>query len=565
MKPTRTGTKARRRRRSRREGMALVIVMIFGVGALMLVTTMLSLSEASMKQAGELHRQKALVGVLKSGFSAAMNEIQRNDLTPGFDPDNDGIGALVGTKVGTVYEGVAVTSPSGQLLGRYRATLYEKTVGGVDHSVVRVVAVYPSFANPQYVVAAEGEIRRMQLFGDANPLSIVHDFVSNDIFNPGNLSPQQLNIIAPDADVPAVNVTDAGVWDQLLDELGDTNRTDDDTSITNPNVVVKGADPDDAGNLLENDTGTVTNAGDGVLDASLMRSARAEFLARANAAKITHNGTVSTSQVDASGETVTLGGYGSVDGSGNPVPITDVDGDGVHDQVFFADNSVKIKGTLKGRGTLVVEHKLQVENGGNFEWQGVVIVVGEAGSDPGDMDNHSHIEMDQGGKFHIKEGFLAQIGGDVLAEIKPGAGSDRVIDGGWMLLAGDGEDVNLDFASGSGSDGFVVNGMLTTYGNETDIDLPNGFTLNLTGSMAVVGDDTRNDNDVDINIGGKINLTFNNGTFRESLKNLGDILPADDKNKPPVIGSYWENAGTTTLSAQEAQLSTGTKWGKGEL
>lgn len=112
----------RRVRRSRRRGAALVIVMIFAVGAIMLVTTMLTLTNQSVKTVGEMHAQKNLNLVLKTGLASALNEVTQNT-----DPGNDGVGALTG---GSGSPGVAVTSPTGIVLGRYRVTVDRTTYSG---------------------------------------------------------------------------------------------------------------------------------------------------------------------------------------------------------------------------------------------------------------------------------------------------------------------------------------------------------------------------------------------------------------------------------------------------
>ena len=84
-------------RASRRRGAALVLVMIFGVAALMMITTSLALTHQSTKAQGEVERQKNLHAVLKAGIAAAINEVNRNEYQKAFglgtyDPQGDGAG-----------------------------------------------------------------------------------------------------------------------------------------------------------------------------------------------------------------------------------------------------------------------------------------------------------------------------------------------------------------------------------------------------------------------------------------------------------------------------------------
>ena len=60
MKLTAIDPRTGRKMRAKRRGAALVLVLIFSVGALAMVTTMLTMSDKAAKQQGETERQKNL-------------------------------------------------------------------------------------------------------------------------------------------------------------------------------------------------------------------------------------------------------------------------------------------------------------------------------------------------------------------------------------------------------------------------------------------------------------------------------------------------------------------------
>ncbi|MCO5165364.1 MAG: hypothetical protein M9894_03225 [Planctomycetes bacterium] len=490
---------------SRRRGAALVLVMIFGVGALMLVTTMLSLTDSSAKSVGEMHAQKNLTLVLKTGMATAMAE-----LLDGTDPGNDGVGTISG---GNGNPGVAVTSPTGTLLGRYRVALDTTSTPG--KTIMVVCAAHPDFANPRRLAACEVEVATGVLTGNANALSFSGDTDDDNKFQgPANAS--HLQIRAPDGDVPAVNLMDSGLHSSF-------------NSVITPKATIIGQDKDNP-ESLGSGSASVTNNPPGVLNETTMSAVRTGVVQLAAQVKASPTQTLSTSL-----GTQTLANTGN----------------------YYINGHTTVNGTFKGSGTLVIEGNLTVNNGAKLDWNGTIIVIGNVSNPNG---HNADVLLKSGGKLDMdhanSQSFLFVVGQDTKITAEPGAGSQRDITGGLLLLSGPNEDAKFEFKSGGGSDGFNINGIMAAYGSKLSFTAANGYNMALTGSLAFVTQEGGNGRYTEFKKenGGTVSLTFNGGVFNQALTKLGTFMAGNPNATPPAFGAYWERPATTVLLHQNSIL-----------
>ncbi|MCO5165360.1 MAG: hypothetical protein M9894_03205 [Planctomycetes bacterium] len=498
-------------RSSRRRGAALVLVMIFGVGALMLVTTMLALTDSSAKSVGEMHAQKNLTLVLKTGMATAMEEIISNT-----DAGGDGVGTILG---GDGNPGVAVTSPTGTLLGRYRVTIDTTTFPGKQ--VMRVVAAHPDFTDSprRRLAACEVEVSKGRLRGEANALSFSGETDDDNKFQaPANAN--HLIIRAPDGDVPAVNLSDSGLHSSF-------------NSVIASSATILGQDKDNP-DSLGSGANSVTNDEPGVLNETTLSGVRTGVVQQAAQVK---NSLLTTTLATTLGS----GGAGTLLPTGN----------------YYVPGHTNISGTLTGSGTLVIEGNLTVKNGAKLDWNGTIIVIGSV-SNPNSQN--AEVKFESGGKLDMdhanSQSFLFVVGQDTKLTAEPGAGSQRDVTGGILLLSGPNEDAKFEFKSGGGSDGFNINGIMAAYGSKLSFTAANGYNMALNGSLAFVTQEAGNGRYTEFKKenGGTVSLTFNNTVFSDALDKLGEFLPANSDALPPSMGAYWERPAPTVLAAQNAQL-----------
>lgn len=553
MRDTRTGRRANGRR-----GAALVLVMIFGVAALMLVTTMLSLSRSAAMQEGAQHRQKELVAVLKAGIAAAVNEINtaRSQQGSYSDPEGNGPGAM-GCNA-TQRDGIAVTAPDGRVLGYFRSVVERDAVrtgypAGAD--VLVVTAAWPSFTHPQrQVVAAEVFVAPQRLPFGSHPFEGTGEFDKAKKNFWSIAADANVNISAPDADVPAVNFTDPDLHESFVDEV-----------IPELNTL-EGADPNNPGTLVDG-AATVTNDADpGIINQDSLEAIRAGINARVASAIATGK--------DLNDGLVPVSINGAPVANLNDVEDWFDDNDGtidLGDGVFFVGDDERLDldngDTLKGSGTLVVTDEFIIENGGKLDWTGDIIVAD---------NNKSKLSVAKDGIVRMKDGVLAVVSDDGSTKL------DFKKDGD-VVLGTEDDPVAVTLIAGTAKDetklvmkkdlDFTLYGVLTVLASkkiEWTIDKDSGgqdSQIDIHGAVSLVMlDDGVSKTDLKITMkkGTTVNMTFTQDTVDGALENLGEFFDPTNTILPMKVSAYWERATDDVISQQEAVMDTVTpvsNWG----
>ncbi len=508
-------------RRARREGAALVIVMIFGVGALTLVLTLLSLGQAGAKVESERHQDKALHAVARYGAAMAINEVNRERLTPISydDPTGNGDGCILfdnGTG-GDGLEGWRVRTADGKLLGRFRAMVRTEVDGATTRNILSVVAAWPELLTDMNEVrsrvqkgqmrlaAVEVEIRRGRPYFDRNAFSVRGDADAGS--SPGVYGrSNQVNIRGNG--VPAVNISDLSTYNTFLGNL-------------NQFGTVSGLDPDTSSAAVD-EADTVTNDDTGLLDEEVLTEIADGIDGRVTT--ILGSGTEITAAQASSGATLPGGTY-------------------------FIDDDVTIGNgnTLSGSGTLVITESVEIV--GTLDWDGTVIVA-----------NSHDAKVEVKGRLNVTGVLAIQgIGDEADMGVTVRNGGRLTVDGpgAFTILTSpksDGHEKTLfNYESGARID---VDGIFSVLGSGIDMDFDTGAEVAVTGSMAIVTP-TNATQGVDIRFrpGAQMELNFNGDNFDGAVNALGAFFDPDGTILPVSIPGYVERGAITVLEQQETTLS----------
>lgn len=488
-----------------RRAAALVIVLIFSVGAIVLVVGLLSAATDSYTSAHEVHGLKALHAVARAGIAAAVNEINRDRAEGTFDPGGDGVGAITVGPDGR--PGVAVSASDGRLLGRYRTTIRQDGA----RVVLVVVAVHPSFEDPRAVVAAEGEVLRGPVPFGANALSFDGETSAGGGAGLQVTGNPKVTITDPSLSVPAINASDPAWLQELIRELL-------------PTSTVIGGDPDNPGAAASGQA-TVTNLPAGTISQYML----GELLTR-------------------------LRGYVDTTAPGaTPITTPDTVRDTTLPQgTYVIDGPLKLGKVLRGSGTLFVRDTVDIQNGGRLDWRGEVIVAGDAAA---------LLHVESGGRLSVgPAGVLAVEAAD------PSSGLGLQLDGGGRLdvsgavvaLTGAAEDVRLEPGSR-----VAVTGVFALLGQDLELAFAQGSGFSVTGSVAFVvppGATTGVDV-ITMRSGTEVTLTFSRADFVAALDALGEFFDPTGRILPVQVPSYWERGARTVLAEQEAALGGAGPWG----
>lgn len=513
-----------------------MLVMVFSVGALMLVTTMLALADTGAKTSGELERHKNIQAVLKAGIAAAINEINRDVTTSSgnYDPDSDGVGALTGY-TGTPGDcpGVPVTvtladGTTTRTLGYYRVTVRE--VGGKD--VLTILAAWPSFtapANQRLLAAAELEIAKTDPIGPDRPFNIAGEFSDDtnldfDFTNGNKLRVDGVDEHTTDpANVPAANITDSTAESAFL------------TNFANEAFRWEGADKNDPSVTASTRADSLTNEASPVMNATNMEKVR-QFYANL---------------VDEKADTTLPLGTSSF--------TSDTDlGDGV----FIVPSDLQVGSELRGSGTLIIDGSLQVNHSGRLIWDGDVIVTnfdGVAGVDGNhDLNGGSQVQTASGAKFEITGNLimLAASGQNTQFQIQGGSAGGSTVDGAFLMLSSATSNAQIQIQNGGDLE---IDGIFAMYAKQIQYQNQgaNGgagskFNSNSMNLVFPDGDPASNQLQMQFDNGTQTNLKHNSKEVREATEGLVTAL---DPPSRVAATSYWEQGVQTVLTAQEAQFS----------
>lgn len=530
----------RRHPRTRRRGAALVLVLIFGVGALMLVTTMLTMARTSAVQEADQLQSRQLQAVLKAGIAAAVNEINRErSLGAGYtDPEGNGPGA-VGCTSGS-RDGVAVFAPgTGLLLGRYRAVVERGTTRyGAARDVLIVAAAWPDFTNPVRTLGAEVEVVRQRLPFGANPLSVIGEYDKTKKFF--DIKKNTLvTISAPDADVPAANFTDTDFYDDFV------------ANVLPDLALVEGADPSNPGTLVTG-ASTVTNSDPGVISEETMTQIRSGIEGIVTAAQSDPlTGLLNTAAI-AGGGTVNLG-------SGT----------------FRVSGKLDVPAgtTITGTGTLIIEDELTFKKDATLNWTGNIIVADT---------NKAKLKVEKDGDLTLmpttdgSKGVLAVVSSDAEAKLEFQKDANVVLgapDSNPSDSVDDSRPVALSIIAGSSDDkakivfkkdmDFTLYGILSVMASEkieVKIDKSSSdtedSTIDIIGSVALVmaeGDD-KTELKFTIAKDQEVTMTFDRAVFDGALELLGQFFDPNSTILPMKVTSYWERDTLDVLDDQEGVM-----------
>jgi hypothetical protein len=512
--------------RSRRRGAALLLVLVFGVGCMVLVITLLSLAGQNVRGQADNHRQLQLHCVLRAGIADAINEINRTRTDPpppNPDPGGDGVGALTVGADG--LKGIAVLSPTGQILGRYRATI--STAGGT--STLTVVAVSKDFdtlPERQHVMAAQLEISRGHPPFPANALSLTGDTDAgyNAATRPGFICTGNPSLKVADAEfgVPAVNITDPSAFTHFTTDPPGAAR-----SIVDGADTLVGADPSNPGSSASG-IDTVTNESAGVLSEDSLHRISSGIDTYCNDHTVGTNGTVGFVAATTAGGASFSGG--TLTGS-----VTLPNG------IYRLGVDMDLKANITGSGTLIITKKMFVDTGGSITWNGTVIVQ----SDSAELTMKKNVTVN---------GVLALQAIGSTAKITEQNGCDVEVTGAYVVLADAGTSLTID-----GGAKTTVVGIFTLLGEDVGFDLQNGSELNVQGSLAIAVPTgaTLGVDKVDFGSGSHADLEFDQSKFSSGIDVLGAFFDPDGKVLPISAPKYWEVAAPQMMATQQAQVTAG--------
>lgn len=513
--------------RGRRRGAALVLVMIFGVGALSLVLTLLSLGQAGAKVEAERHHDKALHAVARYGAAMAINEINRQRATPAtyVDPTGHGVGCILfdNGPGGDGLEGWCVRSADGRLIGRFRAMVRTEIDGGTSRNIVSVVAAWPELLSDMNEVrarvqqgrmrlaAVEVEVRRGRFPFDRNAFSVRGNADAGG--SPGVYGrSNQVNIRG--FEVPAVNISDLSTYETFVSNLNNFG-------------TISGLDPE-TNSAATTPADTVTNEETGLLDEEVLAEIADGIDQRVQAILGSPHGTGTGVQITAA----TIAGGGTLP-----------------EGKYFVDSTLTIPSgaTLRGSGTLVITEAVSVV--GTLEWDGTVIV---ANSHDAKLDVKGRLDVTgvlaiQGIGDSSNMGVIIRNGGRLFVD---GPGAFTIL----TSPEADGDEKTLfTYESGARID---VDGIFSVLGNGIDMDFGTGAEVAVTGSLAIVTP-TNATQGVDIRFrpGAQMELNFDAANFDGAVSVLGEFFDPQGEILPVSIPGYLERGAITVLQQQEADLA----------
>lgn len=521
--------------RRRRRGAALVLVLIFAVGALMLVSTMLALSNASAKVEGARQRDTALHFVARAGIASALTEINRDrsglpngDNTAYADPTGNGFGCILVDPVdgGAGYAVYTNEGASRRLLGRFK-TKVDKTVTPKVLSVVAVDGPFPADTTAAATAFDEGRLRYItaevqivvgKLQFDRNAISVRGDALAggrNGIHGASN----QVHIYGND--VPAVNISDEDAHDAFESNISGWG-------------TFSGWDPDSNTEWEDGGSGPTQIAG----RKTTLTNEEAGLLSQETLDKIADGIDARVAEVIATGTKITTstGTFGSP--SDNP-PRT-----------FYIDDVLDIpnSGNLTGYGTLVINKGLTVT--GDLNWTGNVIV---ANSDNALVYVKGTVNVDgilavQGMGDAVSMGIYVKGKVNVGTPTSPGA---------FTLLGSANTQAPIQFDNGS--QGAEVYGIMSIMGNDLNMDFDTGAKLDVTGSLAfVTPEDSTTGLDVEFRNGAQMTVSYTAANFDGALSRLGAFYDPTQSILPVSCTTYVEDAARReTLLNDHINTTTG--------
>lgn len=534
----------RQGRRDRR-GAALVLVMIFGVAAMALVTTMLSLSSASAKAEGSRHRDKTLYTIARYGLATGVSEVNRS---------REGSADLTGNGPGCILvgpdglRGWPVRDSAGRLLGRFTTKIRTEAVGnGQTRRIMEVVVAEGEFpatwAEAQTrladgtlrVVAAELEISVVGIAFDRNALSIRGPATQNGGqgfkygTNPGG---RQVEIIGNG--VPAVNISDETAYKAFVGQRAD--GTFDDNVITRWRAF-SGWDPTTntatTGATAAGRRSTVTNDQEGLLNSETLT----EIAQGINQRVADLIADPSSQQITNTNQTLAKGTY-YVNSTLDIPSGSTLKGEGT----LVLNSGMTIKGTLDWKGDVIIPNKngavVHVNNGGNFRVDGLLAIQGMGTA------NNMGVQLDQGARLSVG------------TDTNPGA----------FTILGDADTQNpIRFESGSGSNGGVhVKGIMSVMGDALTMTFDSGAGINVQGSLVLVTPDDPNAKGASVVFNGAAhgNFVYAPTNFDGAVQKLGEFFDVNGDSAPIRITSYVEDPlRRLTLLQEHVESSTSGSYG----
>ena len=549
----------------RERGAALVTVLIFGIGAMGLVLTLITLARRGVEDEAARHRMQAAQMVLKSGVAISLLEVNKHrksyePLGQTWDPAGDGVGALIGPASGGLLPtrlGVPIKDSSGREIGRFRTT-YEETAGG--KILMTVIAATPSFEPSRFrhVASAQVEVDKIlpPWLADRQALSIVGDAGGDGSVTPtidiGNSS--HLNISDPNADVPAINVSDGEYYTKFLEGMT-TNSGDlyNSTNLYGANPVNGTAtsgtstiDQTEAGKISDTTAQEIAAGVNNLVATTLSNSSNYTDLVSALKAK----GAWDDEDDDDDDDSRTLADNITLD----------------HGTYVMESGDLDVESVVSGSGTLIIQGDLSLTKGSaSLDWDGTVIVVGTDGEvatlnvDKGSLTvsetlaiqgledaNGDGVQDSNGAQYSAGNGTTIRVGSPTQA--------------GTMLLL---SDTTTKQFTDSGSD-TIVYGLMIMMGDNLDFETSHGGgnagNMQVTGSMimAVPEGSTGGLTNFKIASGGGLSATFNNSLFEGGLTVLSafvENIGGSTQIFPVGPRSYVEGVGLGLLTAQDAKIA----------
>lgn len=549
-------------RDERERGSALIVVLMFGMGAMSLVLLLLTVSQNSIKDEAARHQSKSLNALLRRGMADSLAEINTyryNNggyfipalLTGAIDLQNDGIGARLGTN----NEGIEVKDEFGRSLGRYRTTLRLES-GKV---IMTVVAGYPDLdtSNPHTkMVASQVHITKFPpaWLNDKQPLSIVGPAGAGT--TTFQVNSNDAKIKDPSLTYPALNVSDKNFYDTVV-----KSQIASGTSSSDKGFKLEGTSQEDPGTLVtgqaaatQDDPGTISptvaqDVADGIdaLAESVLNSGSAKSLQQA-IADIVNAG---DDDGDGVSYTTTLPGGTYNLGSGDFYVKSDT--------LLFNSST-----TITGSGTLVISSDVNL-NGGTIDWDGEVIVTDVAGGGAtganlttkngnikvdgtlalqGTGTGDATLNAENGSKVNVNGVFLVM--SDATSQVFTDSGARLNVNGLFILL---GDGVQYSTAPGGGSnankstEGAGINGSMIMAIPEGSLNGIKNFTLSQ---------------------GSHFDLTFNESLFDigvTELMNFTALLGGDRLVSAIGPKAYWEQDSAKEAKArQDVDITNGAGW-----
>lgn len=500
----------------RERGAALAIVFLFMLLLMGMVTILLLSSQRSAAGTSADLRSREMQLVLRSGVAEALSE-----LSSGVDSGADGVGAIGGDATGLEV------SVDGRTLGVVRVIVDSSDP---DRVVLRAVAAWPSLAAPRSTAAAEILLTRddpTAVFGNDGPL-----IFSGPMGDTSKIRPDgEVTITDPTQVKPALNVEDSSL---LADFIADF--------VNDPEVSLFGL-----GGTGEDTTTSI--AGNALDNAALDSIANSLFDYASN---VTPDGTIVGDKSGGAKITVdhlNVGGAGQV-------------------TYFGGANNMRIESgaTVTGSGTLIINRRLEVDDGGTLIWDGDVIVLG--------AQNHAKLEV-QDGTIQVTGNLIAvpDPSSNKRADIRVSSDGNLTVKGSLLTIsAGTGEaEFHID-GSGGGSSGADVNvdGVLAMLGDKIDFRIGGGGKSNEKGELTVKGGMVfavptgdpdglkrfRFDSD------STTTITYDAASYADAVNGLSDFLtglPTPPEAGPWKRSGYLELPSAQVIAAQAAALAVGTK------